>query len=76
MPLLRGGEPMRRQPRHSATRTMTVTVDATQVSPLETIRASAGIAPLVMVTGRMLIELADELGGQDQAARFLADIAE
>src|SRR5258707_1300328 len=55
---------------------MTVTVDATRVSPSKVIRASAHFAPLSLVSGRMLIELSDELGGEDQAGRFLLSVAE
>jgi len=57
-------------------RSVRVTVDASRVSPSETIRRSAGLAPLTMVRGRMLIELADELGGYEEAGRFLYGIAE
>ena len=57
-------------------RSMTVTVDSRRVSPSRVIRESAGLAPLTMVPARMLLALVDELGGQDQATRFLADIAE
>jgi len=57
-------------------RSVRVTVDASRVSPSETIRRSAGLAPLTMVRGRMLIELADELGGYEEVGRFLYGIAE
>jgi len=53
-----------------------VTVDASRVSPSEVIRESAGLAPLTVVSGRMLLDLTDELGGQGAAARFLLEIAE
>jgi len=57
-------------------RSVCVTVDATKVSPSQAIRTSAGLAPLTMVTARMLFELADELGGQEEASQFLYGIAE
>ena len=55
---------------------MRVTVDASRVSPSATIRRSAHLAPLTVISGRMLVELVDELDGQEQAGAFLAEIAE
>jgi len=58
------------------TNMMCVTIDAARASPSKVIRESAGLAPLTIASGRMLIELADELGGQEAAGAFLYDIAE
>ena len=54
---------------------MTVTVDAERVSPSKALRAAARSAPLLVVTGRALGDLADELGGYEAAARFLTTVA-
>ena len=56
-------------------RTMTVTVDAERVRPSRALRAAARSAPLLVVTGRALGELADELGGYEAAVRFLVTVA-
>jgi hypothetical protein len=57
-------------------RSIRVVVDSERVSPSAVIKASAGAAPLVLVNRRMLVELADELGGQEQTGRFLLDVVE
>ena len=57
-------------------RAMRVTIDPRTVSPSETIRASAGLAPLTMISGRMLLDLSDELDGYQPACRFLLGVAE
>ena len=66
----------RRQTRHTAPRSLRVTIDASWVSPSETIRQSAHLVPLTVISGRMRIDLADELGGQEAAGRFLMEVAE
>jgi len=60
----------------SMSRSMRVTVDAAKVSPSRVIRESAGLAPLTVVSVRMLIELSDELGGHEAAGMFLLSVAE
>jgi len=57
-------------------RALRVTVDASRISPSAVIQESAGLVPLMMITSRMLIDLSDELGSQEQAGAFLAEIAE
>jgi len=57
-------------------RALRVAVDASRISPSAVIRESAGLAPLTMISGRMLIDLSDELGGQEEAVAFLSEIAE
>ena len=61
-------------------RTATVTVDAERVSVARSIaslaRASARDGgPLVCVTGRAWADLADELGGDEAAVRYLVKVA-
>ena len=56
--------------------TMRVTADASKVSMAASIRATASVAALFMLTVRALADLADELGSMDAAATFLLDVAE
>ncbi len=56
-------------------RTARVTVDAGAVSVARSIAAAARLAPLLVITHRLLIELADECGGYEQAAWRLLTIA-
>jgi hypothetical protein len=63
----------RRPERNRAPASLTVTIDPAKQSPSEVLKVTAGLAPLTMVTARMLV---DELGGQEQAGAFLAEIAE
>jgi hypothetical protein len=61
-------------------RTATVRVDAERVSIARSLAALARMAardngPLVCVTGRAFLDLADELGGDEAAARHLARVA-
>ncbi len=56
-------------------RTARVTVDAGAVSVARSIAAAARLAPLLVITHRSLVDLADECGGYEQAARRLLTIA-
>ncbi len=56
--------------------TLTVRVDPAAVSMAAAISAAAEAAPLMVVTSRALADLADELGGFEQAARELLAVAE
>ncbi len=56
-------------------RTATIAVDAGAVSVARSIAAAARLAPLLVITHRSLADLADELGGYEQAARRLLTIA-
>ncbi len=53
-----------------------ITADPSTVSMARSIRATASVAPLFMLTVRALGELAAELGGMDAAAEFLHELAE
>ena len=53
-----------------------VTIDAARVSPSRAIGRAARSAPLLILTGRMFGELADELGGQEAAMHHLLRISE
>jgi hypothetical protein len=55
---------------------LTITADPRAVSMAEAIRRMAGVAPLTVVTGRALADLAAELGGMDAAAVWLLELAE
>jgi hypothetical protein len=55
--------------------TLRLTVDAETVPLTEVLAASAGSAPLLVLTGRALGDLAAELGGHDAAMHWLADLA-
>jgi hypothetical protein len=57
-------------------RVLRVTVDPTSASLAETIAAAAPHVPLLVLTGRMFIDLAAELGGDDAATRHLLAVAE
>ena len=54
---------------------MRLAVDAGAVSVARSIAAAARLAPLLVITHRSLADLADELGGYEQAARRLLTIA-
>ena len=56
-------------------KSLTVTVDPAAVSMAETLRRMAPIVPLVVVKQAALADLASELGGYEEATRFLADLA-
>ena len=56
-------------------RTARLTVDAGAVGVARSIAAAARLAPLLVLTGRSLAELADECGGYEQAACRLLTIA-
>lgn len=53
----------------------TITIDPARDRPSRCILAAARMAPLLILTGRSLLELADELGGYDRAARYLTTVA-
>jgi hypothetical protein len=53
-----------------------VQVDPRRFSMLAAIRTAASGVPLLVVTGRALADLAEELGGYDPAVRELLAIAE
>ena len=53
-----------------------ITADPSAVSMARAIRTAAGAAPLFVLTGRALGDLARELGGMDAASGHLADVAE
>ena len=57
------------------TRTARITINAETVSPSRVIAAAARGAPLLVVTHRAFRDLADELGGDEQAARHLCRVA-
>jgi hypothetical protein len=57
------------------TRRLRITADPFAVSMARAIRAAAGVAPLLCLTGRALGDLAVELGGMDAALRHPADVA-
>ena len=50
--------------------------DPSAVRPSKAIAAAVRAVPLVVVTHRALADLADELGGHEQAARWLVDLAQ
>jgi len=53
-----------------------ITADPSTVSMARSIRATASVAPLFMLTVRALGNLADELGSMDTAVTFLHELAE
>lgn len=55
--------------------TLRATVDTSAVRLSEVLSASADAAPLLVLTGRALGDLAAELGGFEAAYRWLADLA-
>jgi hypothetical protein len=55
--------------------TLRATVDTRHVRLTDVLTASAGAAPLLLLTGRALGDLAAELGGIETAFRWLADLA-
>jgi hypothetical protein len=57
-------------------RTLRAVLDTRQGRPSVAIAAAAGSAPLLVLTARLLAELAAELGGDDVAARFLHRLVE
>src|SRR3954447_15773828 len=52
-----------------------LTVDTDVTSLTQAIPAAARTAPLLMLSGAALGELAEELGGDEAAGRFLFDVA-
>ncbi len=58
------------------TRTLRIIADPTTVSMAASIRATAVIAPLFVLSVRALGDLAAELGSMDAAARHLLSVAE
>jgi len=57
-------------------RSLRVTIDPRSVSPAASIRVAAAAAPLLVIGGRALADLAAELGGMDAAGAFLLEVAE
>jgi len=57
-------------------RRLHITADPAAVSIASAIRAAAEAAPLLVVSGRALADLARELGGEEAAAAFLLTLAE
>jgi hypothetical protein len=57
------------------TSTLRVEVDPTAVSLAGTIAEAARFVPFLVIGGRMLADLADELGGMDAATRHLLAVA-
>ena len=57
-------------------RRLSVKVDPSAVSMAAAIRAAAAAAPLFVMTGRALADLARELGWMDAALRHLVGVAE
>jgi hypothetical protein len=55
---------------------MSIMIDPATVSPSKAIMAAARAAPLLVLTGRALRDLADELGGHEAAALFLHRLVE
>jgi hypothetical protein len=55
---------------------LSITADPARVSMAGAIRRMAGAAPLLVITGRALLDLAAELGGMDAAALFLLELVE
>ena len=53
-----------------------MTVDPSSVSVAASIRVAAEAAPLLVITGRALADLARELGSMDAAGRYLCTLAE
>ena len=53
----------------------TITIDPERDRPSRCILAAARLAPVLVLTGRSLAELADEVGGHEQAARYLTAVA-
>jgi hypothetical protein len=58
------------------TRSARVTINADTVKPSKAITAAATMAPLLILTGRSLLDLERELGSWDAAGRFLLKLAE
>jgi hypothetical protein len=58
------------------TRSLTVSVDPAAVKPSKAIAAAARMAPLLIVTGRALLDLETELGSWEAAGRYLLTVAE
>ena len=57
-------------------RSLKVTIDPAAVSIAASIRVAAEAAPLLVIGGRALADLAAELGGEEAAARHLLEVAE
>ena len=58
------------------TRRMTVQVDTDAISAATAVREAATAAPgLLVLTGRMMADLAGQLGSMDAGVRFLVDLA-
>jgi len=57
-------------------RALRVTADPRTVSMADAIRNAAHMAPLFIVTGRAFDDLAGQVGGHEEAAAFLLDLAE
>ena len=55
--------------------TLRVTVDSAAVSLSKALAASARLAPLLVITHRAFADLAEELGGYEQAVRYLLKVA-
>jgi hypothetical protein len=59
-----------------STRTLHRTIDSEVVSPAGAIELAAQTGPLLVLTGRALNDLADELGSDEAAMRHLLRVAE
>ena len=57
------------------TTTARITINSETVSPAQAIAAAARSTPLLVVSHRAFRDLADELGGEEHAARHLARVA-
>jgi hypothetical protein len=52
-----------------------VVVDPGEIPPSEALRSLVGCAPLVVISGRAIADLAEELGGYEAAAAHLVGLA-
>jgi hypothetical protein len=52
-----------------------VLVDPLEIPPTDALRSLVDCAPLVVISGRAMADLAEELGGYEAAARHLADLS-
>jgi hypothetical protein len=59
----------------TASRTATITINSEMVSPAKAVMTAARSGPLVILSERAIRDLADELGGYDQAIRHILRIA-
>ena len=57
-------------------KTARVTINADRVSPAAAVRQAAQAGPLLVLTARLVADLAEELGGMDAAVSHLLEVAE